>query len=259
MATIHSTAIIDPGAELDSTVDVGPYCIVGPKVKIGAGTRFMSHVQVEGPTTIGKDNMFFPFSYIGAVPVDLKYRGEESELIIGDNNNIRESVSLHRGTIGGGNITKIGNNCLIMAYVHAGHDTIIEDEVIVANATQIAGHVLIKKGARVGGVSAITQFCVIGEMAYIGASSLIHKDIPPYVSATGNPIKPSGINKVGLERKGHGVETINELKKAYKIIYMKNLTIAEAEKEIMTSCDMSLAELQNMVNFIKTSPNGIAR
>jgi UDP-N-acetylglucosamine acyltransferase len=259
MAIIHPSSIVDSKAELDSSVEVGPFCIIGPRVKIGRGTKFMSHVRVEGPTAIGKDNIFFPFSFIGAIPQDLKYKGEESELIIGDRNRVRECVTLNRGTTGGGNVTKIGNDNLLMAYVHLGHDTIVGNGTVIANAVNVAGHVNIHDGARVGGITAVTQFIAIGTMAFTGACCLIQKDIPPFVSVTGNPAEPRGINKVGLERKGVPAETIEELISAYKILYMKKLTTTEAIKKIESSCNTSLKEIQVFLDFIKNSKNGIAR
>ncbi|MFH0918943.1 MAG: acyl-ACP--UDP-N-acetylglucosamine O-acyltransferase [Fibrobacterota bacterium] len=259
MSLVHPSAIIDPKAELDPTVEVGPFCLVGPKVKIDAGTRLLSHVRVDGPTRIGKNNTFFPFSYIGAVPQDLKYKGEESELIVGDNNRIRECVTLNRGTTGGGNVTKVGNNCLLMAYVHLGHDTIIEDDAILANAANLAGHVTVQRGARVGGMTAVTQFVVIGAWSYLGAQAMVHKDIPPFVSAHGNPIEPRGINKVGLERHGLSEHAIKELQKAYKIFFMRNLTVKESEAALRAECDMTVPELSQLLEFILNSKNGIAR
>jgi UDP-N-acetylglucosamine acyltransferase len=259
MAVIHPTALIDPKADLDNTVEVGPYCIIGPKVKIGSGSRLMSHVRVEGPATVGADNLFFPFCYVGAIPQDLKYQGEESELIIGDRNRFRECVTLNRGTTGGGNITKIGNDCLVMANAHVGHDAIIGDNVILANSVAIAGHVTIHNGARVGGLCGITQFNVIGTLAYVGGCSLVHKDVAPFVSAMGNPVKPKGLNKVGLERDGYSEEVIQEISKAFKIIFLKNLTVEEAEKEINTTCNTGLSQIKELADFIKNSKNGIAR
>jgi UDP-N-acetylglucosamine acyltransferase len=259
MANIHPTALVDPKAELDNTVEVGPYCVIGPKVCIGAGTRFISHVRVEGPTGIGRDNLFFPFSNVGAVPQDLKYQGEESELMVGDRNRVRECVTLNRGTTGGGNVTRIGSDCLFMAYAHVGHDSQIEDMVILANSVAIAGHVTVQYGASVGGLCGVTQFNVIGRMAYVGGCSLVHKDVAPFVTAIGNPVQPRGINKVGLERKGVPDNAIRELTKAYKIIFMKNLTTQEAEKEIQESCDASVEEIGILLAFVNNSKNGIAR
>ena len=259
MATIHPSSIVDPKAELDSSVIVGPFCIIGPNVKIGAGTELMSHLRVEGPTIIGKNNRFFPFSFIGAVPQDLKYKGEESELIIGDDNRIRECVTLNRGTTGGGNITRIGNNNLLMAYVHLGHDTIIKNDTVLANSVNIAGHVTVEEGARIGGITAVTQFVTIGRMAFIGASCLVQKDIPPFITATGNPVTPRGINKVGMERKGTSAETITQILRAYKILYLKNLTIADALAEIESNCNPSLPEIAEFLAFLRHSKNGIAR
>lgn len=259
MPAIHATAIVDPDAQLADDVEVGPYCVIGPKVKIGAGTRFVSHVRVEGPSTIGSGNIFYPFGNIGAAPQDLKYKGEDSELIVGDNNKIRECVTLNRGTTGGGMVTKIGNGCLLMAYAHVGHDSIIHDNVILANSVAVAGHVIVQEGASVGGLCGITQFNVIGKMAYIGGCSLIHKDVAPFVTALGNPVAPRGINKVGLERKGFSEAAVRELIKLYKIIFMKGLTVREAETEARASCDLTLPEPAYFLDFVLASKNGVAR
>ncbi|MBL8026223.1 MAG: acyl-ACP--UDP-N-acetylglucosamine O-acyltransferase [Fibrobacteres bacterium] len=259
MATIHPSSIIDNSAEIDTSVEIGPFCYIGPKVKIGANTRIISHLRIEGPTTIGSGNIFYPFSNIGAAPQDLKYKGEDSELIIGNDNTIRECVTLNRGTLGGGNVTKIGNGCLLMANSHVGHDAIIGNGVILANSVAIAGHVIVQDNAIVGGLTGVTQFCIIGKHAYIGANSMIHKDVPPFTTAIGNPVVPRGINKVGLTRKGYTEEAIKELVKVFKIFFLQGLTVAEAEKEVVAKCDLSQPETAFLVDFIRTSPNGIAR
>jgi len=259
MANIHPSSYVDSGAVLHETVEVGPFCFVGPKVTIGANTRLISHLRFEGPTTVGTDNIFYPFSNIGAAPQDLKYRGEESELIIGDRNKIRECVTLNRGTIGGGNVTRLGNDNLLMAYVHLGHDSIVGNHVILANSVAVAGHVIIQDGVSVGGLCGLTQFCVLGKMSYIGASSMIQKDVPPFCTAIGNPVVPRGINKVGLERKGVCEAAIKDLVKAYKVMFMKGLTVKEAESEIRNSCNLELPEVAYFLDFILTCPNGIAR
>jgi UDP-N-acetylglucosamine acyltransferase len=259
MTKIHPSSIIDKDAEIDSSVEIGPFCYVGPKVKIGAGTTVISHARIEGPTTIGRNNRIYPFTNIGAAPQDLKYKGEESELIIGNDNTIRECVTLNRGTIGGGNVTRVDNGCLLMAYSHIGHDAHIHSGVILANSVAVAGHVIIEENAIIGGLVGITQFCKIGRHAYIGASSMIHKDVPPFSTAIGNPVVPRGINKVGLIRKGIPESNVKELTKAFKIYFMKGLTVAEAEKEALSDCDVNIPEVTHFIDFIRTSPNGIAR
>ncbi len=259
MSKIHSSSIVDKKANIDESVEIGPFCCVGPGVNIASETVLISHVRIEGPTTIGKRNIIYPFSNIGAAPQDLKYNGEASELLVGDDNKIRECVTLNRGTTGGGNVTKIGSNCLFMAYSHVGHDAVIGDGVILANSAAVAGHVVIQDYAIVGGLTGVTQFCVVGKHAYIGANSMIHKDVPPFVTANGAPIVPRGINKVGLSRKGYSEVTIRELIKVYKIFFLQGHTVASAEKIAQTECLLSIPEVSFLIDFIKNSPNGIAR
>ncbi|HEY4485960.1 MAG TPA: acyl-ACP--UDP-N-acetylglucosamine O-acyltransferase, partial [Nitrospiria bacterium] len=218
MTEIHSTAVVHPGAHLAEGVTVGPYSIIGENVKIGRGTRVASHAVIEGWTEIGEGCRIFQFASIGADPQDLKFRGEKSALIIGRNNTIREFVTIHRGTGPGGGVTRIGDDNLLMAYVHVAHDCGVGNHVVLANAATLAGHITVQDHAIVGGLSGLHQFVRIGRHAIIGGCSAVPQDIPPFVSAVGNRAKLYGLNTVGLKRGGFGEERIAAIKSAYKII-----------------------------------------
>jgi UDP-N-acetylglucosamine acyltransferase len=258
---IHPTAIINPQAELDGTVSVGPYVVIDDKVRIGANTEIRPHTVITGPTTIGAGNCIGPFATIGAPPQDLKYKGEDSELIIGDNNQIREYVSIHRGTVTDHGITSIGSNNLLMGTVHVAHDCVLENFVILANGATLAGHVKVEERAIIGGLVAVHQFSRIGTHCYIGGMSGISMDVPPYVIVTGTrkEMRVSGINKVGLRRCGFDADTIKKLDRAYKIIFMTpSLLLQEA-------LDRTVAEIPDcepvtrLVNFFRTSKQGVVR
>jgi UDP-N-acetylglucosamine acyltransferase len=258
---IHQTAIINPDTELDSSVFVGPYVVIEKGVKIGPGTRIKPHSVISGPTTIGRCNTIGPFATVGAPPQDLKYKGEDTELIIGDNNQIREYVSIHRGTITDRGVTTIGSNNLLMGTVHIAHDCELGDSVIMANGAVLAGHVKIDHHAIIGGLVAVQQFTRIGAHCYIGGMSGISMDVPPFVIVTGTRkgMRVSGINKVGLKRCGFTNDTIKKLDKAYKIIFMTpTLLLQEA-------LDQTLAEfpdcepVAHLVDFFKTSKQGVVR
>jgi UDP-N-acetylglucosamine acyltransferase len=200
---IHPTAIVDPAARVDPSADIGPYSILGPEVEIGARTRLMAHVYVEGPTWIGEDNLFFPYSTVGVASQDLKYRGERAETRIGRRNRIREFVTIHRGTGGGGALTSIGDDNLLMAYVHVAHDVHIGSRTILGNAVTFGGHVTVGDWAGIGAFSGVHQFCRIGRHCYIGGYSVVTQDVLPY-SMTVSPreVKTFGANRTGLERRG---------------------------------------------------------
>ncbi|MCM0606713.1 MAG: acyl-ACP--UDP-N-acetylglucosamine O-acyltransferase [Xanthomonadaceae bacterium] len=256
---IHSTAIIEKGAELDSGVEVGPYCIIGPKVKIGTGTRLMSHVVVSGKTSIGKSNTFFPFSVIGGVPQDLKYNGENTELRIGDRNTIRESVTLNLGTAQGSEVTVVGNDNLLMAYVHLGHDTSIGDHCIIANSVQIAGHVTLEDYVTIGGVSAIAQFLKMGKHSYVSGHTGVEKSVPPFCIAHGSrPMTLRGANIVGLRRRGYKAEVIQMLNETIKLWTRtdvnKDQTLIEIESQYGEA-----PEVQEFVRFIRDCDTGVVR
>ncbi len=222
MPTSHPTAVIESGAQIADDAVIGPLCHVGPEVAIGPGTRLISHVSITGRTTVGSRNTFWPHSSIGADPQDLKFQGEDSQLIIGDDNEIRESVTIHKGTVNGGGTTRIGNCNLFMAGVHVAHDCIIGDHVIVANAVQLAGHVHIQDHATVSGASAVNHYVTIGQYAFVGGMTRVVNDAPPYMIVEGNPARIRGVNVIGLERSRLPAQTIGHLKNAYRRLFRIN-------------------------------------
>lgn len=255
---IHPAAIIDPSAKIAEDVEIGPWTLIGPGVEIGSGTRVASHVVIKGPTRIGENNQIFQFASVGEDCQDKKYRGEPTQLEIGDNNVIREGVTLHRGTVQDLGLTKIGNGCLLMANVHVAHDCVVGDEVIIANNSALAGHVHIGDQTILGGFTAVHQFCRIGAHVMCGAGTVVLQDIPAYSLATGNPAKPHGINSEGLRRRGFSVEAISQLKKAYKIIHRHNLPLAEAIARITTMAESEPALLA-LLQSLQSSTRGIIR
>jgi len=254
MSNIHPTAIIEPGARIGENVTIGPYAYIGPNVKIGDGTHIDSHAVIEGFTTIGKRNKIFHHAAIGTIPQDLKYDGEESELIIGDDNRIREFTLLNPGTKGGGMVTKIGNHNLLMGYVHLGHDVILGDHCILANGATLAGHVELGNHVVIGGLTPIHQFVHIGDYAMIGGASAVAQDIPPYCLAEGNRAVLRGLNLTGLRRKLTHAE-INEIKSAYRELFEQGRPLQEVAQELFES-DAS-PHVKSLCMFIKTSKRGI--
>ena len=221
--TIHPTAIVDTKAELGSGISIGPYCLVGPDVVMGDNTELLSHAVVTGRTTMGADNRVFPFSSIGQEPQDLKYHGEDSEVIIGDNNTFRENVTVNSGTEGGGMVTRIGNNNMLMAYTHVAHDCILGNSIVLANCSTLAGHVEVADSAIIGGLSAVQQFVRIGQLAMIGGMSGVTKDVPPFcLVAGGYRVGLSGLNVIGLKRQGYKLEQINQLKEVYRALLQES-------------------------------------
>ena len=255
---IHKTAIIDAKAELDSEVEVGPYCIIGSHVKIGKGTRLSPHVVIDGWTQIGEGCHIFQFASIGAIPQDLKYKGEESWVILGNNNVIREFVTINRGTAQSGGRTVIGDHNLLMAYCHVAHDCKVGNHVILANAATLAGHIEIEDYAIVGGLVAVHQFVRLGGHSIIGGGSGVNKDIPPYMIANGQRVKLYGLNTVGLKRHDFSHEAVSNLKKAYRIIFRSSLTAKKALDQLQAEIKNS-PEVDHLINFIKNSKRGIAR
>lgn len=258
MSRIHTTALVDPRAELDLDVEVGPYSIIGPKVKIGKGTRIKSHVVVEGNTTIGEGNHIFQFSTIGSVPQDLKYKGEESQLIIGSYNVIREFASLNPGTSGGGMLTRIGDRNLMMMYCHIAHDCIIGSHSVIANGATLGGHVIIEDYVIAGGLVGVHQFVRVGTGSILGAGSMVSKDIPPYCNATGDRVRLRGLNLEGLRRRGFSRDQIDALKKAYRIIFQSGLKTKEALQKARTEIPQT-REVGHMIRFIESSERGVCR
>ena len=255
---IHSTAIIDAKAELDSSVEIGPYSIIGANVKIDAGTRVAGHVIINGPTTIGKNNHIFQYSSLGEAPQDKKYRDEPTLLEIGDNNTIREFCTFNRGTIQDKGTTKIGSDNWIMAYVHIAHDCDVGNHTILANNSSLAGHVDIADHAILGGFTLIHQFCKVGSHVITAVGSVVFKDIPPYVTAAGYDAKPHGINTEGLKRRGFSADSILQIKRAYKALYRNGLTLEEAKVEL-AAMQVTTPEIGLLTDFLNVSTRGIVR
>ncbi len=257
---IHPTAIVDRSAEIASEVSIGPYCVIGPGVRIGAGTALDSHVAVQRWTTIGEECRISSFSSLGTDPQDLKYKGELTRLEVGNRNVIREFATLNRGTSGGGGITSIGDNNLFMAYSHIAHDSHVGSWVIMANAATLAGHVTIGDHATVGAFSAVHQFCRVGPHAFIGGFSVITRDALPYIKTVGdrNQAKIYGINSIGLERKGISPHSIDELKRLYRILFRSQLNTTQALQAARGE-QWATAEVAVLMKFIETSERGFIR
>jgi len=258
MSKVHPTAIVDPRAELDRDVEIGPYCVVGAGVNIGKGSLLQSHVVVQGRTTLGEGNIIFPFASVGSVPQDLKYKGEPSELIVGNRNTIREYVSLSPGTSGGGMVTRVGDQNLLMMYCHIAHDCIVGDRNVVANGATLGGHVVIEDYVIVGGLVGIHQFVRIGTGAILGAGSMVSMDVPPYCNATGDRAQLHGLNLEGLKRRGFDPATIAAIRKAYRIAFQSKLRIDEALNKIRQDIP-AIPEVGKFVAFIADSRRGVCR
>lgn len=258
MAKIHPSAIVDPAAELDSSVEIGAYSTVGPDVKIGAGTRVGPHVVIEGHTTIGRDNTFFQFSSIGAAPQDKKYANEPTRLEIGDRNMVREFVTFNRGTAQDDGVTRLGNDNWIMAYVHLAHDCVVGNHTIFANNAQLAGHVHVGDWAILGGHSGVHQFCKIGAHAMLGMFTSLTQDVPPFVILNGNPAAVHGLNIEGLKRRGFERDEIQAIRNAYKIIYKSGLTLDEA-KTALAEEEQKAPEVAKHVATMRTFLENVTR
>jgi UDP-N-acetylglucosamine acyltransferase len=256
---IHPTAIVDPRAEIAEGVEIGPYSVIEKDVVIGERTKIGPHVVIRERTRIGKQCHIFQFSSIGEAPQAFAYKGEKTTLLIGDQNIIRESVTLHRGTVPGGGKTIIGNNNYFMAYSHVAHDCQIGNQVVMANGATLAGHILIEDYAIIGGLSAIHQFCRIGTHAILSGITGVSQDILPYMMAAGSRAKLYGLNTVGLKRHQFSEQTIRALKKAYRIIFRSGLTLEKAIKTIEGDEIASTAEVQHLLQFIQGSKRGINR
>jgi UDP-N-acetylglucosamine acyltransferase len=256
---VHPTAIVDPGARIAGSAEIGPYCIVGAEVEIGPRTRLMAHVFVEGPTWIGEDNVFFPYSSVGVAPQDLKYKGEHSETRIGSRNRVREFVTIHRGTEGGGLVTSIGDDNLLMAYVHVAHDVRIGNHVILGNGVGCAGHVTVGDWAIIEPFSGVHQFCHIGRHAIVGAATIVTQDVMPYsMTVCGREVKSFGANRVGLERRGFPASTRDALHKAFRLLTRAGLNTSQAIERIRAEVEPS-AEVDELIEFIGTSERGVIK
>lgn len=255
---IHPTAIVDPSARLGEGVEVGPYSVIGADVEIGADTWIGPHVVIQGPTVIGRGNRIFQFASVGEACQDLKYNGEPTRLIVGDNNTIREGVTLHRGTVQDQGETRVGSNCLLMAYSHVAHDVVMGDHVIIANGTQLAGHVHVGDHAILGGNCGIHQFCHIGAHAFLGAGTTLVKDVPAYLMVQGNPAAPHGMNLEGLRRRGFSASAISALRRAYKTVYREGRTVKDA-LVVLEPQAAEHPEIQPFIDSIATATRGILR
>ena len=254
---IHKTAIVDKKAKISAKAIIGPYSIVGPNVEMGEGAEIQSHVNITGNTIIGNNTKIFPFASIGTNPQDLKYKGGSPGVKIGDNNTIREYVTINAATYDG-DYTIVKNNCLIMAYSHIAHCCNIGNQVIIANAVQIAGHVTVEDQATIEGMVGIVQFLRIGRMAFVGGLSKVSKDLPPFMIAHGDPIGVRGFNKIGMERKGCSEESKKSIKEAYRILYRSKESTSSAIIRLENEIDMT-DELRSLIDFCKSSSKGIIR
>lgn len=255
---IDERAIIDPRSRLAEDVTVGAYSIIGPDVEIGAGTWIGPHVVINGPTRIGRDNKFYQFSSIGEIPQDKKYAGEPTLLEIGDRNVIREYVTLNRGTVQGGGVTRIGDDNWIMAYVHIAHDCHIGNRTIFANAASLAGHVTVGDMAILGGFTIVHQFCRIGAHSFCAMGSAVNRDVPPYVMVSGHMAEPHGINSEGLKRHGFSREAIQQIRRAYKLLYKSKLRLEEAMEQVKLLAE-ECPEVRLLASFVEETARGIVR
>lgn len=255
---IHPSAIIDSSASIADDVSIGPFCVIGADVQIDSGTEVSSHVVINGPTKIGKNNRIFQFASVGEQPQDLKYKGEPTKLVIGDGNTIRECVTLHRGTVDDEGVTRIGNNNLFMAYCHVAHDCIVGNHTIFANSATLAGHVQVDDYAILGGFTAVHQFTRIGAHSLTGFSSAIDRDVLPFFTVVGNRARAYGINKEGLKRRGFSGETIRALQDAYKILVKSSGALKESIPRVAVLAK-DHAEVQELLDFIEKSQRGWIR
>ncbi|HLH43392.1 MAG TPA: acyl-ACP--UDP-N-acetylglucosamine O-acyltransferase [Bryobacteraceae bacterium] len=256
---IHSTAVVDPKANIAESAEIGPYCIVGADVCIGARTEIKAHVYLEGPLEIGEDNVLFPYSTVGVAPQDLKYKGERSSARIGHRNKIREFVTIHRGTEGGGRLTSIGDDNLLMAYVHVAHDVSIGDHAVLANGATIGGHVTIGDWAVISAGSAVHQFCKVGRHAIVGGYSVITQDVLPFsMTVSEREVKVYGANVTGLERRGFPAESIERLQKALRLLTRSGLNTSQALARIREEIPPS-QEIGELIAFIAASQRGVIK
>jgi UDP-N-acetylglucosamine acyltransferase len=259
MATfIHETAIVSSQAKIGDDCQIGPFCVIGDQVSLGGGVRLDSHIVIDGKTSVGDETHIFPFASIGLAPQDLKYAGEPTVTEIGKLNQIREFVTIHRGTSGGGGLTKIGDNNLFMAQAHVAHDCRIGSKIIMANAATLAGHVEIADRANIGAYSGVHQFCRVGFEAFVGGYSVVVKDAPPFAVIQGNHAKCYGLNKVGLRRRGYAKETIEKLHHAFHLLLTAKLNTSQAVERIRNDIK-NCKEVDLLVEFIETSKRGIVK
>ena len=258
MTTIHPSAVVSPRAELGRDCYVGPYAVVGDEVVLGDRVRLESHCVVEGRTSVGEETHVFPFVSIGLAPQDLKYRGEPAETRVGRRCRLREFVTVHRGTEGGGMLTSVGDDCLLMAQAHVAHDCRVGDGVVMANAATLAGHVEVQDGAHVGAYSGVHQFCRVGREAYVGGYSVVVKDALPFALTVGNHAKCYGLNAVGMRRRNYPPATIDALQHAFRLLLTSKLNTTQAVERIRAEIAGS-PEVEELVRFIETSQRGVVK
>jgi UDP-N-acetylglucosamine acyltransferase len=256
--SVHPTAIVDPRAKVHPEAEIGPFVVIGPDVTIGAGTTVGPHAVIDGDTTIGERNRIFHHASVGAPPQDLKYAGEKTKLVIGDENLIREFSTLHTGTVGGGGVTRVGNKNLFMAYSHVAHDCVVGNGCVLANAATLAGHVEVGDHVIVGGLSAVHQFTRLGKHAFLAGGAMVVMDVPPYCTAQGDRAELAGLNSVGLTRHGFTEEQIGRIKDAYKILFRSKLGLNEALDRVKAEHG-GHPEIDHLLEFIASSKRGITR
>jgi len=257
MTQIHPTSVVDPKAKIGEGTEIGPFCHVGAGVELGSACRLLGHVTIGGPTVIGDENVFYPYTSIGQRSQDLKYAGEPTHLVIGDRNSFREFCTVNRGTAHGAK-TIVGNDGNFLAYSHIAHDCTVGDHVIFSNNGTLAGHVIVEDHAVIGGLSGVHQFCRIGRHAIIGGCTKIVQDVPPFMIADGNPAEVRGVNQVGLERRGFAPEDSRALREAYRLLYRANLNVRQACEKIRAELGASQV-LNDLVGFVESSQRGIIR
>ncbi len=256
--SIHPTAILDPSANIDASAEIGPYCVIGPEVEIGPRTRLMAHVYLEGPTIIGEDNLFYPYCSIGVASQDKKYKGERAETRIGHRNTIREFVTIHRGTEGGGALTSLGDGNLLMAYAHIAHDVHLGHDCVIANGVTFGGHVTVGDQVTIGAFTGVHQFCRIGRHAMVGGYSVITRDVLPFsMTVTEREARVFGANKTGLERRGFSPDAVEALQKAFRLLTHSTLNTSQALAKIRE--DQLSPEVSELLDFIAASQRGFVK
>jgi len=257
--SVHPTAILDARAKIPASCEVGPYCVIGADVELGERCRLISHVAVQGPTKIGADNIFFPFGAIGMAPQDITYQGEPTRLEIGDHNEIRESVTINRGTVKGGGLTRVGNHTLIMAYAHIGHDSVIGDHSMLINGATLGGHATVEEWAVVGALCPVHQFVRIGAHAYVGGGTTITQDVLPFsMASAARDVHAYGMNKVGLERRGFSAERIRKIHRAYKTLLASKMNTSQALEKLKSQPDRG-EDVDMLIRFIESSERGVIK
>jgi UDP-N-acetylglucosamine acyltransferase len=256
---VHPTAIIDPSAKVHPSCKIGPYCVIGPEVELGEGCHLVSQVAIEGPTKIGADNKLFPFCSIGMAPQDLTYAGESTRLEIGNHNQIREFVTINRGTVKGGGLTRVGSHILIMAYTHIAHDCAIGDHVILANAATLGGHVTVEEWAQVGAVCPVHHFVRIGAHSFIGGGTTVTRDVLPFSkTSAARDAQAYGLNAIGLERRGFSKERIRKIHHAYKVLLASKLNTSQALEKLKSEPDRG-EDVETLIKFIEQSERGVIK